>query len=367
MKKIYSVIILCVFCGLTAQAQLRVLSNGRVQAGLLKDNNEDAGNVTSMQIFGRTGDMRAGSKLTFGDFGLYSNQGWNVFVGEYGTGDSDQLWLHGKLGIYLTTNGYANNVVAYYNPSSNSNFVFNTDIRVNGVSITSDAKLKENVKQVKNPLDILSKINGVTYNYKLSELNKVKKEGNAIFDPSKDTKNKEISEKIAQREIENANKTRIGFVAQEIKEVLPELVEESENELLSVDYIGLIPVLVEGIKELQSKINVLEELLAEQETYKLKAAISNEEILNTNGSILYQNSPNPFNIETTIKYQLPTNCTNAKIILYSLSGAQVKEIGIHPSSTSVNITAGELQPGIYLYTLFVNNQKVDTKKLIISK
>ena len=38
-----------------ANAQLRVLSNGRVQAGLLKDNNEDLGNVTSMQIYGRIG------------------------------------------------------------------------------------------------------------------------------------------------------------------------------------------------------------------------------------------------------------------------------------------------------------------------
>ena len=68
-----------------ANAQLRVLSNGRVQAGLLKDNNEDLGNVTSMQIYGRIGDARAGSKLTFGDFGQYANQGWNVFAGEYGT------------------------------------------------------------------------------------------------------------------------------------------------------------------------------------------------------------------------------------------------------------------------------------------
>ena len=65
-----------------------------------------------MQIYGRIGDARAGSKLTFGDFGQYANQGWNVFAGEYGTTDTDQLWLHGKLGIYMTTNGYANNVVA---------------------------------------------------------------------------------------------------------------------------------------------------------------------------------------------------------------------------------------------------------------
>ena len=47
-----------------ANAQLRVLSNGRVQAGLLKDNNEDLGNVTSMQIYGRIGDARAGSDST---------------------------------------------------------------------------------------------------------------------------------------------------------------------------------------------------------------------------------------------------------------------------------------------------------------
>ncbi len=83
-----------------------------------------------MQIYGRIGDARAGSKLTFGDFGQYANQGWNVFTGEYGTTDTDQLWLHGKLGIYMTTNGYANNVVAYYNPASNTNFVFNTNLRV---------------------------------------------------------------------------------------------------------------------------------------------------------------------------------------------------------------------------------------------
>lgn len=143
-----------------ANAQLRVLSNGRVQAGLLKDNNEDLGNVTSMQIYGRIGDARAGSKLTFGDFGQYANQGWNVFAGEYGTTDTDQLWLHGKLGIYMTTNGYANNVVAYYNPASNTNFVFNTNLRVNGVNITSDARLKENVESLQNPLALLEQVNG---------------------------------------------------------------------------------------------------------------------------------------------------------------------------------------------------------------
>lgn len=93
-----------------------------------------------------------------------------MFAGEYGTTDTDQLWLHGKLGIYMTTNGYANNVVAYYNPASNTNFVFNTNLRVNGVNITSDARLKENVESLQNPLALLEQVNGVSYSYNLSTL-----------------------------------------------------------------------------------------------------------------------------------------------------------------------------------------------------
>ena len=63
----------------------------------------------------------------------------------------------------MTTNGYANNVVAYYNPASNTNFVFNTNLRVNGVNITSDARLKENVESLQNPLALLEQVNGVSY------------------------------------------------------------------------------------------------------------------------------------------------------------------------------------------------------------
>lgn len=150
-------------------AQLRVLSNGRVQVGLLRED-DDLLNVTSMAVFGRNGDARSGAKLTFGDFGRYPNQGWNVFLGEYSSDDTDQLWLHGKLGLYLTSNGYANNIVAYYDPAKNSNFVFNTNLRVNGVNITSDARLKENVESLQKPLELLKQINGVSYTYNISEL-----------------------------------------------------------------------------------------------------------------------------------------------------------------------------------------------------
>ena len=266
-----------------ANAQLRVLSNGRVQAGLLKDNNEDLGNVTSMQIYGRIGDARAGSKLTFGDFGQYANQGWNVFAGEYGTTDTDQLWLHGKLGIYMTTNGYANNVVAYYNPASNTNFVFNTNLRVNGVNITSDARLKENVESLQNPLALLEQVNGVSYSYNLSTLEENREQDESKFSATLDNgisgsssdseeimdaatiakinRDKQIQAEIDRREAAEASRKRIGFLAQDIQKVLPELVQTDENGMMSIDYIGFIPLIVESIKEMQQTIQQQNEVI----------------------------------------------------------------------------------------------------------
>lgn len=173
IKLISFFVLTCLY--LNANAQLRVQPNGRVQAGLFRDGAaEDPGNVISMSVFGKNGDYRSGSKLAFGDFGRIDG-GWNPFIGEYGTNDTDQLWLHGKLGTYLTSGGSANNIVAYYDPALNTNFVFNTNLRVNGINITSDARLKENVKSLHNASDILGKLNGVTYNYSLSEIQESRK------------------------------------------------------------------------------------------------------------------------------------------------------------------------------------------------
>lgn len=183
--KVFSCLVLtCLFT--SVNAQLRVLSDGRVQAGTLTDvDGFDYEQVATMHILGKYGDARAGSKISFGDIGRFERQSLNVFLGEYGTTDSDQLWLHGKLGFFLTTTGYANKVIAYYNPSANSNFVFNTNLVVNGVNITSDARLKDNIQSIENPLEILTQIDGVSYSYRLSEIQEARESDDAVF-PKKD-------------------------------------------------------------------------------------------------------------------------------------------------------------------------------------
>jgi hypothetical protein len=62
----------------------------------------------------------------------------------------------------------------------------------------------------------------------------------------------------------NEKVNKIGLLAQEIEEVFPELVREAEDKdgTLSVNYQGLIPVLINAIKEQQDQIEELKSLLS---------------------------------------------------------------------------------------------------------
>jgi len=91
----------------------------------------------------------------------------------------------------------------------------------------SDKKLKKNIKPVKNALEKTMKLKGVTFDWK------EKSEG--ILDIKED----------------------IGFIAQDVQEVLPELVRENDNGMLSMRHQGITPILVEAIKELKAEIEEL--------------------------------------------------------------------------------------------------------------
>lgn len=384
--KIYILIILINCLSFTLNAQLRVLENGRVQVGTLRLENEDVKNVTTMQVFGPHGDMRAGSKLTFGDFGQYSGSGWNVFIGEYGTSDSDQLWLHGKNGIYLTRGGQASNVIGYYNPASNSNFVFNTNLRVNGVDITSDARLKENVQSLRNPLDLLSHVSGVTYNYKLSEMKKYREpdkskfieEETALDNASnsqpimdaasieKANRDKQLQNEIDRKEAEEASRKRIGFLAQDVEKVLPELVKTDEDGVKSIDYIGFIPLLVESINEMrltiqeqQNEIEMLQSLLSVETKSTLRSTSTDTPNV-VEGAKLYNRAG------TSVSYTLPSTFNDAYLQVFDISGKLIKKITLTVANDIVEINPAEIGYGTFVYALYVNGQKADVLKKFVN-
>jgi hypothetical protein len=94
---------------------------------------------------------------------------------------------------------------------------------------SSDIRFKENIKPIENALDKISNISGNTYNWKVENKAEHGYEGNDV-----------------------------GVIAQEIEEVLPQLVQTRENGYKAVKYDKLVALLIEGIKEQQITISKLE-------------------------------------------------------------------------------------------------------------
>jgi len=90
----------------------------------------------------------------------------------------------------------------------------------------SDVRLKENIKPIESALDKVIKLQGVTFDWKKSD---------SILDIKED----------------------IGFIAQDVQKVIPELVKENKDGMLSMRHQGIAPILLEAIKELKAEIDLL--------------------------------------------------------------------------------------------------------------
>ena len=110
--------------------------------------------------------------------------------------------------------------------ASNGNVTFSQDLNVSGdITVSSDQRLKSNIKSLGSTISKLMQIDGKTYTTR------------------------------------NNGKEKIGILAQEVQKVFPELVSEDDNEMLAVNYQGLVPVLINALKEQDEKINRLEMLV----------------------------------------------------------------------------------------------------------
>ena len=115
----------------------------------------------------------------------------------------------------------------------------------------SDEKLKTNITDL-DPSDVLSnisKINPKKYNLKQFNVNQL----------ASDT----VSAKNYYNESDQLfTKAKYGVLAQELQKVYPELVYEDYSGSLSVDYIGLVPIMIKAMQAQQTKISDLEDKVA---------------------------------------------------------------------------------------------------------
>ena len=119
---------------------------------------------------------------------------------------------------------------------------------VGGYNALSDLRYKKNIRAVANALDKITGLQGVNFDWRQDEF------PNLNFDDGE----------------------QIGFIAQEIKEILPEVVSRDSEGYYAVAYSGVVPVLVEAIKEQQRIIAGQQKVINEQgsELAKMEARMA---------------------------------------------------------------------------------------------
>ena len=114
----------------------------------------------------------------------------------------------------------------YIREGTTQRFKFDTgtgELTAADFNSTSDARVKENVETIENALDKVLSLRGVEFNFK------------------------EMTGK------------KIGLIAQEVEEIVPQVVgeDDSEDKIKNVSYSNLVALLIEAVKEQQKQIDEL--------------------------------------------------------------------------------------------------------------
>jgi hypothetical protein len=218
----------------------------------------------------------------------------------------------------------------------------------------SDKSLKKDIKTISASLDIINRLNPVSYFFDQENKAKV----NVSFDK------------------------QYGFISQEVKGVLPELTKVTvnpasydkdgnvtipESEIMGINYIGFIAILTKGIQEQQKQIDELKAVVAAMQggAAKIDPAAIGVVLSDKNTVVLNQNVPNPFAENTVISYSIPQTFTRAQLMFRTSDGTLIKTLDITQAGKgSVTVFADDLSKGTYTYSLVIDGREVDSKKMV---
>ena len=186
--------------------------------------NVDGGNITNTDPYYK---FLVNGFTHIGVFGTYTNESQSVLTVTSPRGVNKETLALVKEDTYGWFMGYAEE------DEDNSLYIHDGGVGLrivpNGTSFstTSDKRFKKDIKYIEHSLEKIDKINGIYFRY------------------NKDDDN-------VQR--------RVGVVAQEVLEILPEAVDLNVNpeKPMTVRYTDLIPLLINCIKELKEKVHYLE-------------------------------------------------------------------------------------------------------------
>lgn len=337
----------------------------------------------------------------YGTYGMYGSGTYGVYgsgytYGVYGSASGNYgVYGSGFYGVYgYTPNGYGGTFISdaghglYAKTSSTASNIYAAIFQGNtycyGTYNTSDERVKKNVADFKNGMDLINQLKPKSYDFR--------------DDGS-----------YAKLDLPKGN--HYGFLAQDVEKLLPGLVREAPLELenapvtaingngkdtsaaaaakgqlvkrpetmnvKAINYTELIPVIIKGMQEMDAENKSLKTTVAnlQDEVTQLKQMVQNSANANASGNTIFsanaslqQNQPNPFTGTTIIPLTVPASAKSASLAITETgSGKLFKTITVTPGMKQVNVDAGILANGSYTYTLIVDGKKIDSRQMTIIK
>lgn len=351
---------------LAISAQFKVKSDGSIQVGTNNYGFFPSTSKIKMELYsplaGTTDNIglqsaaimsgTSYSKMAIGVFGSAGNgcPGRNMGVMGYLAGSKNGTGIYGTIYSSLSTNINGCYAGYYYGDTYTDGTA-----SVRSLVHPADSRLEENVESVNSKEDGTSFLDKIL-NVDVLEYN-LKDRTSELFSDSEIT-----DEKVIKFIAKEKAKRHFGVSAQELQTLFPNLVEEGQDGYLAVNYIELVPVLIRAIQELKQE---LDETRKPVFGTRGTTEIGNESLISK--CVLYQNTPNPFKEQTVIRFKLADDIKDAAICIFDMTGKTIKKLPITSGMDSVSVGGYELGEGMFLYSLIVNGQEIDTKKMVILK
>ena len=247
---------------------------------------------------------------------------------------------------------------------------------VSAVGSWSDGRFKFNINDSVKGLDFINKLRPVTYQMNTKALD------DFIIQNMPDSV--KTMHQIGMDFVPSTDIIHSGFIAQQVDSAaqacgfISSIVHTPANgmDVYTLNYAEIVVPLVKAVQELSNKVDSLIALTNVPGGVKSMNNTGNNDSENNmqniklslpEAAILGNAQPNPNNGGTQISYFLPNDISDGKIVFFDILGKVIKEIIIQSGYGLLNIDMQDLPNGIYNYSLIVNGNIIDSKKIIRSK
>ncbi|HEV3325700.1 MAG TPA: T9SS type A sorting domain-containing protein [Puia sp.] len=257
-----------------------------------------------------------------------------------------------------------------------------------GWSNFSDGRFKKNVNRNVPGLVFIKKLVPITYTLDIDGIETTRQKGTtAAKGPNNTTLPRPLDDPAMKQAMkEKSAVVYTGFIAQDVDKAARSIgydfsgvdkPKDDQQSFYGLRYSDFVVPLVKAVQELSAENDSLQQANAQlsqrvdqiEQLLGLKTAAGpTESTLALSSARLFQNIPNPFNQTTLINYYLPQTTGTALIRITGINGETIRSIALNGTGAGqLSVQTAQLAAGTYMYTLIVDGNLIDTKRMVLVK